>query len=125
LFGDRKGGGASVALGGALAGFVAVLAITGMIVFPIRYYRRRSNPYRVARNLVLSNLVFAVGISVGGALEASTLTDEGDSVNETRVYLVVGFLTFGLIMAAISFTLFFVLSKRRAKEAYHHGVERL
>ena len=50
----EEGGDVGVNIGDALFVFVVILAITGLILFPIRYYRRRSNPYRVARNLVVS-----------------------------------------------------------------------
>jgi TIR domain len=118
-------GDVGVRVGSALLFFVSVLAITGLILFPIRYYRRRSNPYRVARNLVISNVVFALVASVAGFLIAETVVEKGDTVNETRVYLAAGFFIFGLLIAAISFVIFFLLSKIRARKAYQESFVQL
>jgi hypothetical protein len=105
-------------IGTALAGFVMVLAIIGLIMFPLRYYRRRSNPYRVARNLVISNVAFGILGGLAAIPLAESLADEGETVNDARVSAAVGFLLFGLVFAAVSFVIFFVLSRLRAKREY-------
>ena len=125
LLGLFNEGDVGVRVGSALLFFVTVLAITGLILFPIRYYRRRSNPYRVARNLVISNVVFALVASLAGVLIAETLVEEGETVNQTRVELAVGYLILGMLIAVISFAIFFLLSKLRARKAYREGFVRL
>ena len=125
LLGREEGERLGVTIGDALLAFITVLAITGLIVFPIRYYRRQSNPHRVARNLVISNIVFAVAGSLAGALTAESLLEEGETVNEVRGDLVVGFLFFGLVMAAMAFVAFVLLSRLRARRAYKVGNQRL
>lgn len=123
LFGSADGVG--VRVGTALFMFVLVLALTGLIAFPIRYYRRRSNPHRVARNLIISNVVLALAALVGGAMIAPSIAEEGDTANATHAYLAIGLFMFGLLCAAISFVLFVLLSRHRAKEAYKDGIKRL
>ena len=116
LLGREEGEGVGVTIGDALLAFIFVLAITGLVVFPIRYYRRQSNPYRVARNLVISSLAFAVAGSVAGFFTAESLVEEGETVNEARGALAVGFLITGLVMAGIAFMLFVVLSRLHARD---------
>ena len=87
LLGLLNEGDVGVRVGSALFFFVTILAMTGLILFPIRYYRRRSNPYRVARNLLISNVVFALVASVAGFLIAESVVETGDTVNETRATL--------------------------------------
>jgi hypothetical protein len=118
-------GDVGVRVGYAVFGFIMTLAIIGLILFPIRYYRSRSNPYRVARNLVISNVAFALVASVAGVLFAEAVTEKNETVNEVRVALAVGFFIFGLLIAAISFAIFFLLSKLRARKAYQEGFVRL
>ncbi len=113
LFGREDGDGYEVAVGNALGGFAMALALVGLIVFPIRYYRRRANPFVVARNLVISNVTFAIIAAIGSAL--APVVDEGETANEARAYTSIGLLMFALGFAAISFVIFFVLSKKRAK----------
>ena len=54
----------------ALTGGVMVLALIGLVVFPIRYYRRRRDPHRVAKMLALSNVTLAVAVAVTSLLAA-------------------------------------------------------
>ena len=125
LFGRDDGDDIAVIVGGTLLVFVLVLAMTGLIVFPLRYYRRRSNPYRVARNLVISNVVFALGGAVAGILIAKSVAEEGQSINEVRAYTAASFVLLGLLIAAISFAIFALLSRFRARKTYQEGFERL
>ena len=125
LLEPEEGGDVGVNIGNALFGFVVILAITGLILFPIRYYRRRSNPYRVARNLVISNVTFALVGSVAGFLTAESGLEEGETVNEARAYLALGFVLFGVLFAAISFVIFVLLSRLRARKTYQQGVARV
>ena len=113
FFGREDGAGYEVAVGDALGVFAMALALVGLIVFPIRYYRRRANPFTVARNLVLSNVTFAIVAAIGYSL--APVVDEGETANEARVYTAIGLLILALGIAAISFVIFFVLSKKRAK----------
>ncbi|HEY8092696.1 MAG TPA: hypothetical protein VID93_02905 [Acidimicrobiales bacterium] len=112
-------------IGTAVFMFVGLLALTGLIAFPIRYYRRRANPHRVARNLIISNVVLALAASAGGAMFAQAIAEEGDSANATRVRLTFAVLMIGLLFAAISFALFVLLSRHRAKKAYKASIEQL
>ena len=115
LLNGEDGDSLSVTIGDALSGAVMVLAITGLIAFPIRYYRRRANPYRVARNLLLSNVTFAVAGATASLLTASSMVEEGETTGSVQIDLSIGFLMFGLLFALISFGIFFALSKARAK----------
>ncbi len=115
LLNGEDGDSLSVTIGDALSGAVMVLAITGLIAFPIRYYRRRANPYRVARNLLLSNVTFAVAGAAASLLTASSMVEEGETTGSVQIDLSIGFLMFGLLFALISFGIFFALSKARAK----------
>jgi hypothetical protein len=105
-------------LGLALFTAVAVLALIGLIAFPIRYYRRRANPYRVARNLVVSNLTFAVGAAIASWLAwpllNELLEDDATTASDT-IEASIGFVIFGSLFAIVSFVIFFALSKVRAK----------
>ncbi len=105
----------AVTFGDSLLIAVMLLAVIGLVAFPIRYYRRRANPYRVARNLVISNLTFAVGWAIAGLFTASSLVEEGETTGSVRIDLAVGFLLFAVLFAVISFVIFFALSKARAK----------
>ncbi len=112
-----------VTLGDALLVAVMLLAAIGLIAFPIRYYRRRANPYRVARNLVISNLTFAVGGALAGLLTASSLVEEGETTGSVQIDLAIGFLLFGLVFAVVSFVIFFALSKTRATRELRSHME--
>lgn len=109
----------AVTFGDSLFLAVMLLAVIGLIAFPIRYYRRRANPYRVARNLVISNLTFAVVGSIAGLFTASSLVEEGETTGTVQIELALGFLIFGLLFAVVSFGLFFALSKTRATRQLH------
>ena len=95
------------------------VAVTGLILFPIRHYRRRSNPYSVARNLLISNLTFCV---IGGIASAVALTrselPEDETLNAARVSEAITGVVVGLFFAAVSFVIFLTLSRRRARKAY-------
>jgi hypothetical protein len=114
-----------VKLGEALLIFASTLAIIGMVVFPIRHYRRRRNPYRVARNLVVANVVLALVAAVGAFFAAKSLTEEGEKVGDVRVELAFGLVLIGFLLAAASFLIFLLLSKFRARKAYQEGMVRL
>ena len=62
----------------ALTGGVMVLALIGLVVFPIRYYRRRRDPHRVAKMLALSNVTLAVAVAVTSLLAAPSQTEGND-----------------------------------------------
>ena len=113
----------AVTLGDSLLVGLMLLAVIGLIAFPIRYYRRRANPYRVARNLVISNLTFAVGGAIAGLLTASSLVEEGETTGSVQIDLSMGFFIFGLLFAAVSFVIFFALSKARAKRELRAHME--
>ena len=105
----------AITLGDALLFAVMLLASIGLIAFPIRYFRRRANPYRVARNLVISNLTFAVGGAIAGLLTAPSLVEEGETTGSVRIDVSISFLVIGLLFAGVSFVIFFALSRARAK----------
>jgi hypothetical protein len=109
----------TVTFGDSLFLAVMLLAIIGLVAFPIRYYRRRANPHRVARNLLISNLTFALVGSIGGLFTASSLVEEGETTGSVQVELALGFLVFGLLFAVVSFAIFVALSKRRARRELH------
>ncbi len=122
---DTEDDAVGIIVGDALVIFVTTLAITGLIVFPIRYYRRQSNPHRVGRNLVISNVVFALVAGVGGFLTAESLVEEGETVSQVRAEVAFGYVIFGLLFAALSFLIFVVLSRIRARKAYKQSIVRL
>lgn len=114
-FVGEEGDSFAVRLGNTLLLAVAVLAVIGLIAFPIRYYRRRANPHRVARSLITSNLTFVVGGAVGGAFAASSYADADATTGEVFFHFSIGVLAFGSLFAIVSFVIFFALSKARAK----------
>jgi hypothetical protein len=117
LFHDESYSQAGI-IGSALMGGVAVLALTGLVVFPIRYYRWRRNPYRVAKMLIISNATLAVAGAVAGILAVPSQTEGGNSVTEESVWTTIGFFLFGLLFALISFVIFVILSKLRARRDF-------
>lgn len=123
LLGITEGDSLGVALGDSVAMFAMAIALIGFIVFPIRYYRRRANPLRVARNLLISNIVFAVMISIGSSLTIEDFMEEGDTANQTRLDITVGFLFIASVIAGISFVIFFALSKARARRELHSHMQ--
>ena len=106
--GDGVGDGVAI----SLLMFVSIIALTGLIVFPIRYYRRRTNPYRVAGGLVVLNLVFAVVASIAGFFLADTVVDEGRTLADVR-----GDLTIGLVAFRADHRRHLVRDLRRAQQA--------
>ena len=125
FMGSEQGDDLAVTVGTSLFAFVTILAVTELILFPVRHYRRGSNPYGVARSLVISNVVFALVASVAGVLTAASVKEEGQTINEVRISLAVMYVLFGLIIAAISFVTFVLLSRLRARKTYQHRIERI
>jgi TIR domain len=121
LFHDESYGALGI-IGSALVGGVMVLALTGLVVFPIRYYRWRRNPYRVAKMLVVSNLTLAAAAAVAGFLAAPSWKGD-DSVTEERIWASIGFFLLGLLFALISFVTFVILSKLRAHRDFQARTE--
>ena len=105
-------------IGTALWGGVVALALTGLVVFPIRYYRWRRNPYRVAKMLVISDLTLAVAAAVASILAAPDWNTGDNSVTEERVWMSIGLFFYGLSFALISFVIFVILSKLRASRNF-------
>lgn len=92
--------------------------------FPDPVLPASGNPYRVARNLVISNLTFAVGGAIpAGLLNASSFVEEGETTGSVRIDLSIGFPVFGLLFAAVSFVIFVALSKARAKRELQSHME--
>ena len=112
-------------LGLAVATAFAVLALIGPIAFPVRYYRRRRNPYRVLAMLSLSNLVLFLGLVVGVALSSGYEPDSGESRSEATAWASVGLLIIFIVLSLLSFGLFWVLSKRRAARELRSGMQNL
>ena len=112
-----------MAFGNALVLFTMAIALIGLVVFPIRYYRRRANPLRVARNLLISNITFAVMLAIGGSLAPDDLTEEGETVNEARLYFAAGSFIIACLIACMSLAIFFALSRARAKRELHSNME--
>jgi hypothetical protein len=110
-------------IGSSLMGGVIVLALTGLVVFPIRYYRWRRNPYRVAKMLVLSDATLAAAAGVAGFFAVPSWTDGDKSVTAERIGQSIGLFLFGLLFALISFVIFVILSKLRARRDLHARIE--
>jgi hypothetical protein len=105
-------------IGSAVMGGVMVLALTGLVVFPIRYYRWRRNPYRVAKMLVISNVTLAVAAAVAGIIAAPSWNIDDESVTEDRVWMPIGLFLLALLFALLSFVTFVILSKLRARRNF-------
>ena len=100
-----------------------VLALIGLVVFPIRYYRRRHDPYRVAKMLALSNVTLAVAVAVTSLLAAPSQTEGNNSVADERVWVSIGSILFGLLFALVSFAIFVILSKLRVHRSLEARTE--
>jgi len=113
--------GGPVALG---LGFgLVVLALVGMVVFPVRYYRRQRSPRRVAGMLLLSNLVLGVVLSF--AMERS-LPSSDEAVEEPVIaILVTAGIMMGLTVSLVSFVIFATLSALRAHRKFRANLSRI
>lgn len=105
--------------------FVAILASTALIAFPIRYYRRRVNPRRVAGALVIVNAAFALLATAAGLSLGRTDADAGLAPADSGDDVWLGLVFVAVLVALTSFVIFFVLSKARARRAYRAGIVRV
>jgi TIR domain len=122
---DEGVSGAAAIIGDALAFGLIVLALVGTIAFPIRFYRRKCNPYRVAKMLALSDLVLGLGAAAAVFFSAKAYRAEGQTTNEVRFYFLIFFVVLGLVLALTSFVIFVILSRRRARRSLWQGASRL
>ena len=107
----------------ALTGGVMILALIGLVVFPIRYYRRRRDPYQVAKMLALSDVTLAVAVAVTSLLAAPSQTEGNNSVADERFWVSIGSIFFGLLFALISFAIFVILNKLRVHRSLEARTE--
>ena len=102
--------------------FVTILALTALIAFPIRYYRHRVNPCRVAGGLVVVNVVFAALAAVAALSLVPADSGDGRRAGRLRGQRDDRARVPRRLIAVTSFVIFFVLSKLRARRAYRAGI---